>query len=387
MQDVFIWTPWGLFGTIGGLLSLIAGYTIWRASPDQQVRNRFALLFAAESMMMFTGILGPSQWLLVESHYLLIGKLHFLNDCLLLAVYLPAIAVAVDSPLLRPFKQGWGRKLVIAVGAAFFVALQILPSEFGGGVQPGLPGYGTPYTVTFGPLIAALFICLVVSYLYGLVATLLVWRASKSTAQRRKNGALAIAFASRDITWGGIYMFASVIIMLGVDQSATWIRQMGIYGCLMASLGYISYVCLTAYGIAFLHILNIDIKIKKTLKRSTVTAMFVAFFFIVSELSAALLSDQIGTILALIASGALLFFLAPLQELATNFADKAMPSVQDTPEYQIFRRLQIYGAAVEDSAKQGPLVGVQRVALDRLLQELELSKEDARSIETELAPS
>jgi len=42
--------------------------------------------------------------------------------------------------------------------------------------------------------------------------------------------------------------------------------------------------------------------------------------------------------------------------------------VQDTPEYQKFRRLQIYGAAVEDSAKQGPLVGAQRIALDRLLQ-------------------
>ena len=156
---------------------------------------------------------------------------------------------------------------------------------------------------------------------------------------------------------------------------------------MMAYLGYIAYVCLTAYGIAFLHILNIDIKIKKTLKRSTVTAMFVAFFFIVSEISAALLSDQIGPILALIASGALLFFLAPLQELATNVADKAMPSVQDTPEYQKFRRLQIYGAAVEDSAKQGPLVGAQRIALDRLLQDLELSTQDARSIETELAPS
>ena len=384
MEEIFTWTPWGLFGATGGALSLLAAITIWRTTPNRLVRNRFTLLFIAEAMMMLTGILGPPQWLLQESHAYSAMLLHFSNDCLLLAVYLPAIAVAVDSPLLRPFRHGWGRGLVVSLGIIFFIAIQVLPAEWVAQSQPGLPGYGSPYSVIFGPLIGLIFVCLVTSYVYGLVATVLVWRASSSEAQRRKNGALSLAFASRDISWGGIYLFATAVVFLGVDQSTPDMLLMGMYGIVFAYFCYIVYICLTAYGIAFLHILDIDLKIKKTLKASTVTAMFVAFFFIVSEISAVLLSDQIGPILALFASGALLFFLAPLQDLAAKLSDKAMPTVQDTPEYQNFRRLQIYGAAVEDALKSGAITGAQRVALDYLLSELQLPVEDAHSVELKL---
>ena len=61
-----------------------------------------------------------------------------------------------------------------------------------------------------------------------------------------------------------------------------------------------------------------------------------------------------------------------------------MPEVQDTPEYRHFRKLQIYGEAVRQASAAGEIDAVQRVALDRLRDELALPAEEATSFEDDL---
>ena len=337
--------------------------------------------------MMLTGIGGPMQWFVNGQHVHFIFKLHVLNDCLLLALYLPAIAVAIDSPMLKPFREGPALKSLALVGIGFALAVVVAPAEWQHRTITGLPNLGTEYTITTGWLNAVIFILLVISYVYGLIATFRSWRNAQSNINKKQRGWLAAAFAVKDTTWCVLYLGGALMTILSIDSTNPDVQTMALILGAPSYLRHMIDVFLTAYAIAIHNVLDIDLKIKKTLKNSTVTAMFVAFFFIVSEVSATILSDQIGTILALIVSGLLLFFLAPLQELASGLADKAMPSVQETPQYQKFRSLQIYGAAVEEALRDGPIGGTQRFALDRLCTELNLGEQEASELESSLAAS
>ncbi len=83
-------------------------------------------------------------------------------------------------------------------------------------------------------------------------------------------------------------------------------------------------------------------------------------------------------------TGGLLFALSPIQRMAERFTDGAMPSVQDTPEYRRFRKLEVYGEAYADTCRRGGPTPPQRVALSHLRVELGLSEEDVNEIEAEL---
>lgn len=395
MDSLFVWTPVALFGTAGGAFAVAAAVLIWRTTRNEQIRFRMSALFLAEGIMMWTGIGGPMQWFVQEEHVHFIFKLHVLNDCLLLALYLPAIAVAIDSPLLKPFRDGVGMYVLATIAAALAIAVLVAPAEWQhrtvpallNEVLPSLPDMGTKFTIQAGALNAAIFCSLVVGYVYGLVATIHAWAVAPSTISRKQRGWLAIAFAVRDVTWCVLYAAAAYLVIMGIEFTDPDTQLMMTIIGSPSYMGHMVYVFLTAYAIAIYNVLDIDLKIKKTLRHSTVTAVFLALFFIVSEVSATILSEQIGTILALIVSGILLFFLSPVQELASGLADKAMPSVQDTPQYQKFRSLQIYGAAVEESLRLGPIEGTRRFALDRLCVELQLDEQEAKELERSLIGS
>ena len=98
----------------------------------------------------------------------------------------------------------------------------------------------------------------------------------------------------------------------------------------------------------------------------------------------AFLSEQLGNLIGILATGALVFVLAPLQRSAEGFADQAMPSVTNTAEYKNFRKLQIHGEAVAESMHDGKFSPVERVVLNRLRQQLGLSDEEAAAFEQEL---
>jgi hypothetical protein len=62
----------------------------------------------------------------------------------------------------------------------------------------------------------------------------------------------------------------------------------------------------------------------------------------------------------------------------------AMPNTENTPEYAMFRKLQVYEAALTEALPDGIISVRERELLDRLRDSLGISKSDADTIEREL---
>ena len=102
-----------------------------------------------------------------------------------------------------------------------------------------------------------------------------------------------------------------------------------------------------------LQLFDVDLRIKRTLKRGTIAAAFVATFFIISESAGNFLSSQFGTVLGVLGTAALMFFLDPLHSAAERVSNAAMPNTVDTPEYEAFRKLQVYDSAIRAALEDG----------------------------------
>lgn len=85
-------------------------------------------------------------------------------------------------------------------------------------------------------------------------------------------------------------------------------------------------VSLLAYAIVQHQIFDIQVKVKWTIKQSTVAAIFIAVFFIAGESAAALFGGAANNqYVGIAAAGILIFFLAPIQRLAQRLSDRAVP--------------------------------------------------------------
>ena len=132
------------------------------------------------------------------------------------------------------------------------------------------------------------------------------------------------------------------------------------------------------------HLFDIDLRIRWTIKQSTVAAIFVAVMFVISEGASEVLSDELGTVTGLLAAGVLMFFLAPLQRFADRVAGAAMPNTENTPEYKAFRKMQVYETAVSEALQEGGISEKERNLLGHLRESLGISEADAAAIEGEL---
>ena len=244
MTGSLIWTPWGLPGISSGVATFVLAAIIWRTTRSRPIRNRFSLLLVVEGIGTFFGLLGAPQFFLQAEHHHTVLSVHFMNDCLLLAFYLPALAVAVDSPMLKPFRNGIGRWLLTGYGLTLFAAVAFAEDTWVATTIPGIPGYGAPHVAELGPLMGLVFLSLAISYFYGLIATILAWRKAETEISRRKTGILALAFGARDIGAILLYVFGALMVLSGVDQSDPQSIQQAFYACLVAYTGSFIYVCL-----------------------------------------------------------------------------------------------------------------------------------------------
>ena len=101
------------------------------------------------------------------------------------------------------------------------------------------------------------------------------------------------------------------------------------------------------------HLFDIDLRIRWTIKQSTLAAAIVAIIYGLSEGASRVLSSELGNVAGLLAAALVVFFLAPLQRLAERVASAAMPNTRNSPEYAAFRKLQVYEAAVVEAQQGG----------------------------------
>lgn len=373
--------PAGLVGLLAALFAWGAAFFIFTQVPDRRIARRFALLLTLEGLTIFASWAGPVIWLtdLHQAH--LASLLHLINDSLLIAIYLPTIAVVVNSPMVKRFGTLPWATLPLFVGLCGAIAIVVLPELFMpiGNTTPGPDGWIT-YFNSGGSLWPIIFLLLTISYTYGFIATVQAWYSAETAVSKRKNGILAIAFGTRDLVWGGMFLSGVVQAALGIpiDPLASVISVH------IGAIALIIYVVLTAYGIASAQLFDVDLKVKRGLQRGTVAAAYVATFFFVSESVATILTDQIGTLIGLVATGILLFALNPIFNMAVLLSDRAMPDVIDSDVYKTFKKLQIYGEAFTEAGSHGEITSVGRAALNQLRVRLDLSEEDALALESEL---
>ncbi|MEM7101190.1 MAG: hypothetical protein AAF541_23210 [Pseudomonadota bacterium] len=377
-------------GVVGGSVAWLGAFFVLRYLPDSKSRYLLAALLVCEGALVWTSYSGISAFFPSASFEDLypIFLLHGINDFLVVALYLPTLATFVDSPMLRPFKASALRFVPGAVAAVCILALIFGPLDlhFAEVLErsPGYPGS----VMTPGPVWSLAFLLLAFCYTYGLIATILAWRRSASDLERRKNGFLTASFGVRDITF--VLTFAGGVALTIVDPTGDIYGIEAAYfaafsGVTLIAIGLVFYIFLAAYGVLSVHMFDIDLKLKVTLSRSTVTALYIAFFFLVSETSAALLSDQFGLLIGLAATAVLLFFIAPLQRWAEKLSDSAMPGVTESPEYLSFRKMQIYGEAISSTLREhGELTAVDRVILNQLSEKLGITRDEANALELEI---
>jgi hypothetical protein len=343
---------------------------LYRVGTPGSVARKLSLLLMVEGVTLIsTGyidlFLTPTTrasnwyptWLRTEE------IIHTLGDCAMLALYPPFLAAALNTKLTRPF----GNKTVRAGVTGIAAVLCLL--------------------VLWGPVdlsATILYLSLTLLFAFALIASIQAWHTAAGTARTRA-GTFAIAFGARDICWGFAYGGAIWMIWTGqylvVDPDASGAPY------LIYALGTLLAVPLIAYGILRTQLFDIDLRIRWTIKQSTLAAVFITFVYLISEGAERLLSAELGNVGGLLASAIVVFFLVPLQRFAERVASIAMPNTRNTPEYAAYRKMQVYEAALDEARQEGGISPKERALLDRLRDSLGISPVDAKSLENELQSS
>lgn len=300
------------------------------------------------------------------------GYWHQVSDWIIVAVYLPFLGMTLNSPLVRPLKHPLTSSVILYGGLLIAVLLPFLPEEI-------RRKFGTPFYVV---------ICITLTW--GFVAALHSWLIARHQAERARAKAFTIAFGVRDVLWSASFTYLLWAYYGWANQDWQNVTdERGIY--LALALCYqaavIIYVPLVAYGVLRTQLFDVDLRIKRGLKRGTVAAAFVATFFVISELAGNYLSAQFGTVLGVLGTGTLVFFMDPIQRAAERVSNAAMPNTVATPEYEAFRKLQVYDSALHAAFEDGHISERQRRVLDSMIDAMGIDRETARRMEADLQVS
>jgi hypothetical protein len=339
---------------------------LFRVGEVGSVARRLALLLLVEGIaLVSTGFIdsvlsqsvrdasGYASWIQAEI------IIHTIGDCLMLILYPPFLAAALQTRLVRPFASAKVMTGVAVLTIAATVMAVAIPADF-------------------APVPLYLMLCALFGF--ALVASVQAWLESAGSARDRARS-FALAFGIRDVCWGIVYGGGIWLALSGdyavVEADAT----SPIY--LLYALGTLFAVPLIAYGILRTQLFDIDLKIQWTIKQSTLAAIFVVVVYLVSEGADRFLSEELGNWAGLLASALVVFFLTPLQRFAERVASVAMPNTENTPEYATYRKMQVYESSFAD-ALLGGISDKERVLLDTLRDTLGISLTDAAMLETDL---
>ncbi len=364
---MFQFHPYGIVALVATALCWSLAVVLYRVGAPGSAARKLALLLGIEGMTLISA--GYIDFMLtpaVRTHPLYQRWfdaefiVHTLGDCAMLALYPPFLAAALGTKLTRPFADTRVR-IGLAIGAALlFVATLTTPMKFGASM---------------------LYVALALVFWFAFAASVQAWYLAEGVARTRARW-FAIAFGVRDILWGYVYLETTWQVWTGTMAEIPYDPTDPLM--LYYALGTLLAVPLIAYGILRAHLFDIDLRIRWTIKQSTLAAAVVTIIYVLSEGASRLLSSELGSVAGLVAAGLVVFFLAPLQRFAERVASNAMPNTQNTPEYAAFRKLQVYEAAVAEARQGGDISARERALLNRLRDTLGISAIDAEALERDL---
>jgi hypothetical protein len=148
---------------------------------------------------------------------------------------------------------------------------------------------------------------------------------------------------------------------------------------------YLGLPVLTTYALLRAQLFDIDLKVKWTIKQSTVAAAFIGVFFVVSESASNFFaSSGLGPYLGIAAAGLLVFAMAPLQRAAERVASAAMPGVKAGSELSRHERLGLYREQLRVAYADSVVDRNERALLLSTRRYLGISTEEAERLEHEV---
>lgn len=284
---------------------------------------------------------------------------------------LPALllgfAFTYPSPHAWVQDRSWLLALLFLPFGALIALFVVDPRAILAGTGPG----NVPFTV-LGFLVGLLLVALV-------AAGAFLWRAhhASTSLERRRLGYMAKVIAVPTAVLGAVTAPTFAFIDLGDSADVVVIG-------LMSSLALVPAFGL-GYGVLKYRVLDLDLKVKRGIKGSTVAAAFIAAFFVASEGAQVLFAGFAGNeIVGVLAAGALVFVLSPLQQLAAKVSDTAMPGVEDTREHREERKTEVYRATLEELLADGETSTKDRRVLLSLQESLGLDGNEANRLEREV---
>ena len=364
-----------LIGAVG-LVAIAACWglavVLYRVRATGNAARLLSVLLVVEGIVLvtagfpeFTSGLPVEFWQsFYESHsalWLSSALIHHLGDAAMIALYPTFLALALNTKLTRPFTSR-PVQMGLTIGAVAF-AIVVSFSE--------------------SRIVVTLFYLTVTSlFIYALIASIHAWRTAKRGMDRVRAGLFALAFGARDLGWCMSYAIGAWTMWTVSDPFV--VTDLRWFGKFVYALGTLLAIPLVAYGILRAHLFDIDLKIRWTIKQSTLATIVVTLIFLASEGADRFLSAELGGIAGLLAAAAVVFFLTPLQRFAESVASAAMPNTENTPEYVAYRKMQVYEAAVAEALPDGNISDRERILLNTLRDSLGISAADAEALEREL---
>lgn len=181
--------------------------------------------------------------------------------------------------------------------------------------------------------------------------------------------------AGRDVV---LVLAAFGVLTLAVEAVDLLLYQVLVPVARFACLGVLTY------AIVRQQLFDLDMRLKVTLSRSTMAAMFLAVFFVVAQLAQNFLSATYGWSLGGVAAGLLLFAITPIQKAAERLSDKAMPRVRPRdPAYVLSKKRDAYRHVYEAAWSDGRLTSKDARLLAEFKVALGLADEEYAAIERE----
>lgn len=364
------WQVIGVIGLVAIAQCWAFAVVLFRVGAPGSMARQLGLLLVVEGITLVTA--GYPEFLLglddnIYTDYPLYGQisfmLHTFGDSAMIALYPPFLAAALQTPLTRPFRGKRGRIGSAMAAAALFIGVQLSPLEVGA---------------------TLLYFSLSLLFGFALVASIHTWLSAEPGMARTRAGVFTAAFGLRDICWGLVYGASIWYIWTGSYLNAHVETDLEQPVKLVYALGTLIAVPVIAYGILRTQLFDIDLRIRWTLKQSTIAGIFFALMFLISEGASVFFSAELGNVAGLLAAAVVMFFLAPLQRFAERVANRAMPNTKDTPEYVSYRKMKVYEAAVAEALQEGGISPKERSLLIRLRDSLGILEHDAEAIEQDL---
>jgi len=199
----------------------------------------------------------------------------------------------------------------------------------------------------------------------------------------------ALVFASTELRVGDRRAAVGTLLACGIAAGSAFVGVR--FGGVPTIAGSVSFVLrgvwrfplpiLATYALLRHHLLGIDVRLKWTIRRGTLGAIFLAVFLVVAQLIQTFANARLGYLAGVIATTLLFFFaLAPLQRLSERFADAAFPRVRDPRAAPPAGRLDAYRQAAELLLADGVLTPQKERALAALADELEIGAINALEV-------